>query len=128
MNFPPFWARGQAGDFFSWRWSFQSAEEAQRLANEAARQLAERFQSGKFPPHQHGYYPGRPFREQVLREIKNAGGELVGVVTRNSYGCLVLNTSRVMFVDVDLPEPKAPSVGLFKKLFGKPESTPPSNN
>jgi hypothetical protein len=128
MNFPQFWARGQSGDFFSWRWSFTSVEEAQRLANEAAQQLAARISEGNFPPHHQNYYPGRPFREQILREIKNANDEIIGVVTRNSYGCLVLNTPRVMFVDVDLPEPKAHSVGLFKKLFGKPETTQPQNN
>jgi len=29
---------------------------------------------------------------------------VAAAITRNSYGCLVLNTARVMFVDVDLPE------------------------
>ena len=56
---------------------------------------------------------------------KTATGEVAAVVTRNSYGCLVLNTARVMFVDVDLPEPKRP--GLFQRLFGKPQVTPPGN-
>src|SRR5206468_2344650 len=59
----------------------------------------------------------------VLREIKNSSGELAGVITRNSYGCLVLNTARVMFVDVDLPEPK-PLGGFLKKLFSKAEKPP----
>jgi len=36
----------------------------------------------------------------------------------------VLNTAQVMFVDIDLPEPKKTG-GLFKKLFGKPEIAPP---
>ena len=127
MNFPPFWARGEAGDFFSWRWSFTSLQEAQALANDAARQLAERFKRRDFSPsHQH-YYPGRPFREQVLREVKNNEGEVIAVVTRNSYGCMVLNTSRVMFVDVDLPEPKA-SGGFLKRLFGKPATAPVVDN
>ena len=126
MNFPPFWARGAAGDFFSWRWSFRSLEEAQALADQAAKQLAERFKNRDFPPHHQGYYPGRPFREQVLREVKNGSGEAIAVITRNSYGCTVLNTSRVMFVDVDLPEPK-PSGGFLKRLFGKPEVAPASD-
>jgi hypothetical protein len=125
MNFPPFWARGASGDFSCWRWSTRSLAEAQSLAEQAAQQLAERFKRGDIPQHHHGYYPDRPFREQVLREIKNRAGETAAVVTRNSYGCLVLNTARVMFVDVDLPEPERP--GLFKRLFGKPEITPPGN-
>ena len=123
MNFPPFWARGASGDFFCWRWSFNSTVEAQALANEAAQQLAERFRRGDMPPKRGGYYPNRPFREPVLREIKNDTGELAALVTRNSYGCLVLNTARVMFVDVDLPEPKPP--GLFSRLFGKPSAATP---
>lgn len=127
MNFPPFWARGESGDFFSWRWSFKSVEEAQTLADEAARQLAERVQRGDFPARHNGYYPGRPFREQILKEIKNSAGETIAVITRNSYGCVVLNTSRVMFVDIDLPEPKRSSGGFLKKLFGKPEPPPPQN-
>ncbi len=126
MNFPQFWARGSSGDFLCWRWSSRSLAEAQTLADQAARQLAERFRAGAYPPKHGGYYPDRPFREQVLQEIKDDAGEMSAVVTRNCYGCLVLNTARVMFVDIDLPEPK-PSGGFFKKLFSKPALTPPSN-
>jgi hypothetical protein len=122
MNFPPFWARGVSGNFFCWRWSSNSAAEAQSLADQDAQKLAERFRRGDFPPKHGGYYPNRPFREPVLQEIKNDAGETAAVVTRNSYGCLVLNTARVMFVDVDLPEPKP--AGLFQKLFGKPAAAP----
>lgn len=123
MKFPQFWARGSSGDFLCWRWSSQSLAEAQSLASQAAQQLADRFRAGDFPPKHGGYYPNRPFREQVLQEIKNDAGEVSAVVTRNSYGCQVLNTAHVMFVDIDLPKPKTP--GLFKRLFGKPDPTPP---
>lgn len=124
MNFPQFWARGRSGDFFAWRWSFQSVAEAQSLANQAAQQLADRFRTGDYPPKHGGYYPDRPFREQLLQEIKNEAGESSAVITRNSYGCLVLNTARVMFVDVDLPEPKRAG-GFLKRLFGKAEIAAP---
>ena len=123
MNFPPFWAKGFSGDFSCWRWSANSVAEAQALATEAAQQLTERFRGGDKPPRHHGYYPNRPFREPVLQEIKNDAGELAAAVTRNSYGCLVLNTARVMFVDVDLSEPKRP--GLLQRLFGKPTPAVP---
>ena len=126
MNFPQFWARGKNGDFLCWRWSAQSLAEAQALANQAAQQLADHFRAGDFPPKNGGYYPDRPVREQMLQEIKNDAGEVAAVVTRNSYGCQVLNTARVMFVDIDLPEPKPP--GLFKRLFGKPDLTPPNDH
>lgn len=122
MNFPQFWARGVNGNFFCWRWSSNSVAEAQSLANQAAQQLAERFRRGDFPPKHSGYYPNRPFREPVLQEIKSDAGETAAVITRNSYGCLVLNTARVMFVDVDLPEPRP--AGFLQKLFGKPAAAP----
>ena len=127
MNFPQFWAKGARGDLEVWRWSLQSVAEAQRLADEAARQLAERFEiEGGFPPKQGGYYPNRPFREQVLQEMRNTKGEVCAVVTRNSYGCMVLNTARTMFVDIDLPEPRR-SAGLFRRLFGKPQAASPTD-
>lgn len=124
MNFPQFWARGRSGDFTVWRWSSHNLAEAQSLADQAAQQLADRFQHGDMPAKQGGYYPNRPFREQILQEIKDASGNTAAVITRNSYGCQVLNTARMMFVDIDLPEPKP--VGFFQKLFGKANSTPPN--
>ena len=123
MNFPQFWARGVSGDMMAWRWSAKNLEEAQALANQAAAKLADRMRAGDLLPAHGGYYPDRPFREQVLQKIKNGAGEIAAVVTRNSYGCLVLNTARVMFVDIDLPEPKRP--GFFQRLFGKPEFKTP---
>ena len=65
MNFPPYWARGEYDGFLTWRWSSQSLAEAQSLADDAAQKIAERF------------------REQVLREIKDAAGEIYAVITRN---------------------------------------------
>jgi hypothetical protein len=128
MNFPRYWARGRAGDYICWRWSDADVEDAQAQATEAARRLAERCNvAGPSAAERYGY-SDRPLREPVLREIRGADGSLAAVVTRNSYGCEVLNTAGAMFVDVDIPEaPKkedAPSLaGLFKSLFG--QSAPP---
>lgn len=122
MNFPQFWARGKSGDFLVWRWSFQSLAEARSLASQAAQELAARFGDGDYPPKGGGYYPDRPFREQILREIKDVSGQTRAVVTRNSYGCQVLNTAGVMFVDIDFPEPRPG--GLLKRLFGKAPPSP----
>jgi len=121
MNFPPFWAKGERNGFVCWRWSERSLDEALALACQAAQILADRFAAGDLPPKHGGYYPDRPLREPVLSEIKNNSGGRAAVVTRNAYGCLVLNTARVMFVDVDLPEPKSAG-GFLKKLFGGPKT------
>ncbi len=123
MNFPPFWAKASHAGFSCWRWSHQSLSEAQNLAEEAARKLAAQFSSGARQRHRYAY-ADRPLREPVLREFPDASGAAAAVITRNSYGCLVLNTARVMFVDVDLPEPKRAGGGLLKKLFGKPAAAP----
>jgi len=44
------------------------------------------------------------------------------VVTRNSYGCLVLNTRDLAFVDADIPRPQPKLAdmlpGFLKRLFG----------
>jgi len=119
MNFPKFWAKASNDALTCWRWSNASLHEAQQLAEEAVRQLADRVRVSGWPTQRYGY-SDRPLREPVLREFTNADGSLAAAVTRNAYGCHVLNTARALFVDIDLPEPK-PSGGLLKKLFGKPE-------
>ena len=123
MDFPQYWARGKNGSFYCWRWSSHSIADAQSLANLAAQKLADRFLAGDHPPQHGGYYPNRPVREQILQEIKDDAGAVSAVVTRNSYGCHVLNTARVMFVDIDLGEPR-PSGGFFQRLFGNAKHAP----
>jgi hypothetical protein len=54
-------------------------------------------------------------REEVIHEFAEGDGS--AVVTRNSYGCLVLNATNALFVDVD--EPAAPIFSSFTSLFRK---------
>lgn len=130
MNFPPFWAQASQKGFSCWRWSHDSLEVAQDLANQAVRDLVARFGDQYPASPSHRYYgTDRPMREPVLREFRDDAGNLAAVVTRNSYGCLVLNTARMMFVDVDAPEP-APnleSIGqrIMRMFFGRPAPAEP---
>ena len=127
MYFPKYWAKHVEGAFVSWRWSDTSLAEAETLAAQAARQCAARFAEGK-PLERYGY-PDRPMREEVLSQIDDPQGAAAGVVTRNSYGCKVLNTPTVMFVDIDIEEVKpATSLGgMLKRLFtGKKPPDPPN--
>src|SRR5882724_1423176 len=128
MYFPRFWARasepardpsGRAMQASCWRWSDQSLANAEEMARQAARQLAERFARGVIPKARYGY-EDRPFREVVIREMRSENNDLTAVLSRNSYGCLVLNTSRVMFVDVDIPELESGTPQWLRKLMGKP--------
>jgi hypothetical protein len=114
MNFPKYWARGQSGSFSVWRWSDVSIEEAKVSAQAAAEKLAAKFEADQLPDERYGY-GNRPLREPVLREMRDAA------ITRNSYGCQVLNSAVALFVDVDLPEKKQ---GLFSSLFGKKADDP----
>jgi hypothetical protein len=132
MNIPRYWSKGEAAAadrkgremrFSCWRGSMSSLEEARQLAAEAARQIVDRVLRGEMP--QHYAYCDAPLREEILQEINDLPGGDKVVVTRNASGAVVLNTSRVMFVDVDFP---APTVGdrlreLFRVLFRRPGPT-----
>ena len=61
-----------------------------------------------------GYYD-RPPREEIVREIAGASGQTDAMLTRNSYSALVLNTPRLMFIDIDIP-PDAP-LGPFYEIL-----------
>jgi hypothetical protein len=98
-HFANFWAKGVEGDFSCWKFSDKSQKDAQKLADDRVLQIAERFRKEGRPPDSYTYADQR-LREPVITEIPD------GVISRNSYGCLVLNTSNVMFVDIDFPELK----------------------
>jgi len=98
----------------AWGWSQESVADARTKAGEILQLLRARFQAGT-----RGWYAygSRPVREEILRELPGAADGLAAVVTRNVYGCEVLNTAHAMFVDVDLPPPKPwRSLG---RLFGR---------
>lgn len=121
LKFPKYWAKGVVGGVSCWWWSDRSLEDAKQLAHSKATELAERIRLGvQRATRASGYgYGDRPLREQVLEELFDRRGEPSAVLTRNSYGSLVLNTAQAMFIDVDLPEPEAPRRGFFQLLFGK---------
>ncbi len=116
MNFPKYWGRGQAKGFAVWRWSDTSEGEAKVAAQAAAEKLAAQWEADNLPTDRYGY-GNRPMREPVVREMRNAAGELTNAITRNSYGCHVLNSAQALFVDIDFPYVKPK--GLFGSLFGK---------
>lgn len=114
-RFAKFWAKGTSGSFECWRYSNQSQEEAQRLADQRAIEIAARFRQLGEPPKKY-IYSDQKLREPVIEEVHQS------VISRNAYGALILNTSQAMFVDIDLPAQN--SGGFLKRLFGGSSSDP----
>lgn len=131
MKIPQFWAKheeearapgGRSIDVCCWRWSDRSMEDAREKARWACNEVAGRILSGQPFPDRYAYGIAHPLREETIREIRGEKADPAALVTRNSYGSLVLNTAQVMFVDIDLPEEGSSGGfgGLLGKLFGKP--------
>lgn len=108
-RFPRYWAWGSSGSFECWRSSHISQEDAQQAAQARAAEMEAIYRrDGRFE--QKYFYLDRPVREPLLEEIDGS------VVSRNAYGCLVLNSPQAMFVDIDFPPYERP--GLLKQFFG----------
>ncbi len=90
-------------------WSDTSVEDAHRVAIKRARRAAATLKADAPLTASDYPYPDRPIREPVIDEIR-AGDRITAVITRNSYGALILNTADVMFIDIDAP------IGMFGKL------------
>ena len=135
MRIPRYWAKSTATfpsrsninlkitHLTCWGWSDVSLSDAVERGNERAKAIAAMWPKGEFdarhPPKRYSY-GDRPLHEAVLDEWKNDAGETWAAVTRNAYGCEVLNTAAIMFVDIDLPEdsPGTFSRAGIKRLFG----------
>ena len=120
MYFPKFWQLGEHEGFACWGFSDQSNDEARERAQERARIIAERFHSGEAL--QRYGYPDRPMREPVLQVIPSSTrAEPAGVITRNSYGCMVLNAARLFIADVDRRPTGAGDrrAGILRSFFGR---------
>ena len=119
MNIPHYWARvvGTDADLVPgmvvYGWSDTSVEDARMLARERMQRFAEIVTRADGKWIEEYPYPKKPLREEIIKEWSTGGA--TNVVTRNSYGSLVLNTDRVVIIDVDLPR-----LGFFesiKRLF-----------
>jgi hypothetical protein len=98
-----------------WGWG-KSEADARESAADRLKQTLERVRVGRTPADEYDYGQ-RPIREEILRTIEDtASDEPNAIVTRNGYGALILNTQRVLFLDIDFP--RRGLLGWLKGLFG----------
>jgi hypothetical protein len=124
MQIPKVWTKASAterlpdGRSFPvsvWGWGEDEAT-ARYTAAERLQRVLERLRKGERFPDRYTYGK-RPLREEILRIIQSESGDgLAAILTRNSYGAEVLNTARLLFLDVDVPE--ASLSGKVRRLFG----------
>lgn len=127
MHLPRFWAKekrsardpsGRTYALAVWGWSDQDIASARQMAANRLAELARKVELGS-QLNRYGYGQGeRPLREPLIQPVPGADA----LISRNAYGALVLNTARVFFADIDLPEPT--SGGLLGGLFGKKLADP----
>lgn len=128
MQVPKFWSKATAQQttpqgkdvaFSCWRPSQISQADAYASALIAAERVLKAFLCGnevtRYP-----YGCASP-REEVTNELSDDQGNVTAIVTRNRYGSLVLNTERVLFVDIDFPPDGFVETikHLFARLLGR---------
>lgn len=113
MRIPRHWTKGlytgQDTDgkectFSAWGWSLDSVAAAKEDAVARAKRIFDYLVNGKRLDTYE--YADVPMREEIVQTLQE-GGKDIAIVTRNSYGALVLNAASVLFVDVDYPRVKA---------------------
>lgn len=108
------------------RASFESQADAQRIADEAAEQLKTQIERGSEPKDWY-LYADRTRAEPIVEEIFSEHNHRIGALTINAYGACILNTERVVFIDIDTPQPSNKPPGLLKRLFTRPEPIQPED-
>lgn len=133
MEIPKFWSKGSATgkardgrdvSFSCWRPSDISEADAHESALSAAKRILDALLAGrKLDRYAYGCVP---LREEVVNAIEDEQGNAVAVVTRNLCGSLVLNTERVMFVDIDFPPVSLGEAAkhFLARLLGRAKKTP----
>ncbi len=124
MKFPKFWDRVQnpRGSVTARGWSEISLEQATANARDRLQRiLAALGSQKKFDLERYSYVIDNVICEQVIDRIQD-GDRDQAVISRNSYGSLIMNAANMMFVDIDLPKPPKP--GWISRWFRKPSPAP----
>jgi hypothetical protein len=133
MKFYRFWARasqqvqtpdGRELTVETTRGSQESKNDALGKAREAVERLAGLWRRGDELKHYH--YGENALREEILEELQDSEEQAQHVLTRNAYGACILNSAKVMFLDLDFPQESVRDG--FRRwltgLFGQKDPTP----
>jgi len=128
MNVPRYWEKAtgevEAPDgthlgLIAWGWSHLDRHEARQTAAQRLRRMIARVTAGELLGKKYPY--GNALREEIVEEIVDGDDRQLALITRNSYGALVLNAPDFMFIDVDLPP--EPGGHWLRRLFGRKATT-----
>lgn len=124
VQIPRYWAReygypptGRPARVDVWGWSDHSEADARSVARSRLEEVISRAEREGGLSRSAEYYPRVPLREPVLERLDDGEGDVLAVITRNRYGADVLNTDRVVFADVDVPEWEESEPGSGGGLF-----------
>lgn len=124
MKFPIYWKRVQneKGTLSARGWSDLSSDDAMQNARKRLDRIQTALRSDTLDQlrNDYQYVSDHLICEFVVDRILDNQGVEVGIVSRNAYGSLILNTSRLMMIDIDLPQESVR--GWFQRVFGRSKS------
>lgn len=106
---------GRTFDLTSWGGSSQSPGDAKAKSLKKIERWTFLLSGGE-KLEEYEYASGQ-LREELIEEIVGSDGTLIGAVTRNRYGALVLNAATVLIADIDVPRPGL--MDWLRSLFGR---------
>lgn len=121
MHIPKHWAKasgkartvdGREIPATIWGWG-DDLGAAKIKAGQRLRSVLERISRGEGFPERYSY-DDRPLKEEIIEVIGADPGNPDAIITRNRHGVQVLNTSRLLFLDIDLQR-----VSCFRRLMTK---------
>jgi hypothetical protein len=122
MRFPKFWKQveNESRSVSARGWSDISPEEAEPNAKRRLERILTALKSNGLDAlrRDYQYVIDNTVCEFVVDHVQDSDGNEIGEISRNSYGSLILNTPRLMIIDIDCEEPKH-QTGLLSFLFGK---------
>jgi len=100
-------------------WNFRNGDVTADIVAARARLIAaaERYRRRKALSGNGAYYGDKKAQLEEVTGGLSRTGIFVGIVTRNHYGCLVLNTHRGLFIDVDMPDHGDRLEGQWQRTF-----------